>query len=398
MAVKSILLTVLVAALATFLYGRSNVLNSFVANAPDRLKKINTLKNYEIKFADRMRNCEDAVLLKERQLAITACDPGRDNWNVVMGIKIPGELPQAELFAYNYATSGAGAGALTPFKIIGFPGVGDFRALGLEIDEPTSTLFVTSHAQAGPRIEVFHLDLDRFTATHAATLTHPLLNQPNSIQLLGGGGGGHELYVSNDHYFTARKTPVLAKIETLLGLPFASVVHVSLDPVDYAVQSARVVARLPFANGVALVNETTLAVASSSGGAVHLYRVGADRSLTLTTKITLPFLPDNVELKDGKTLLITGHPHLPSLAAIAQSRHVCNDAELLAAAASDEEKEACAKAIGLSWVAEWSEEQGLRNVFVESIYGSSTTTVWDGEAGFGLTTGLYEKGLFTWRV
>ncbi|KAM3454530.1 hypothetical protein MY3296_002987 [Beauveria thailandica] len=398
MAAKSILLTVLVAALATFLYGRSNVLNSFVANAPGRLKKINTLQNYEIKFADRMRNCEDVVLLKARQLAITACDPGRDKWNVVMGIKIPGQLPQAELFAYNYATSGAGAGALTPLDIIGFPGVGDFRALGLEIDEATSTLFVTSHAQAGPRIEVFRLDLDRFTATHAATLTHPLLNQPNSIQLLG--GGGRELYVSNDHYFSARATPVLARIETLLGLPFANVVHVSLDPADdYAVRSARVVARLPFANGVALVNKTTLAVASSSGGAVHLYRVGADRSLTLRTRITLPFLPDNVELKDddGKTLLISGHPHLPSLAAIAKSRHVCNDAEVLAAA-SDEEKEACAKAIGLSWVAEWSEEQGLRNVFVESIYGSSTTTVWDGQAGFGLITGLYEKGLFTWRV
>ncbi|KAM3464659.1 hypothetical protein NHJ6243_002223 [Beauveria neobassiana] len=395
MAVRSILLTVLVAALATFLYGRSHVLKSFVANAPDRLQKINTLENYEIKFADRMRNCEDVVLVKERQLAITACDPGRDKWNVVMGVGIPGELPQTELFAYNYATSGAGAGALTPFKMIGFPGVGDFRALGLEIDEPSSSLFVASHAQAGPRIEVFHLDLDDFTATHAATLTHPLLNQPNSIQLL---GGRHELYVSNDHYFTARKTPVLAKIETLLGLPFASVVHVSLDPVDYAVQSARVVARLPFANGVALLNDTTLAVASSSGGAVHLYRVEADRSLTRKrTKITVPFLPDNLSLKDGKTLLITGHPHLPSLTAIAKSRHVCNDAEMLATA-SDEEKEACAKAIGLSWVVEWSEEQGLRNVFVESIYGSSTTTVWDGEAGFGLMTGLYEKGLFTWRV
>ncbi|KAM3501805.1 hypothetical protein MY11210_009275 [Beauveria gryllotalpidicola] len=393
MAVRSILLTVLVAALATFLYSRSNVLNSFIANAPDRLQKINTLKNYEIKFADRMRNCEDAVLLKERQLAITACDPGRDRWNVVMGISIPGELPQAELFAYNYATSGTGAGALTPFKMIGFPSVGDFHALGLEIDELTLTLFVTSHAQAGPRIEVFHLDLDKFTATHAATLTHPLLNQPNSMQLL----GGHELYVSNDHYFTSREAPVLAKIETLLGLPLASVVHVSLDPVDYAVESARVVARLPFANGVALLNETTLAVASSSGGAVHLYRVEADRSLTRKTKITLPFLPDNIELKDGKTLLITGHPHLPRLAKIAESRHVCNDAEVLAAA-SDKEKEACAKLSGLSWVAEWSEEQGLRNVFVESIYGSSTTTVWDGEAGFGLMTGLYEKGLFTWRV
>lgn len=74
----------LVSALATFLYSRSHVLKSFVANAPGRLTKINTFENYEVKFADRLRNCEDAVLLPGRQLAITACDPGRDKWNVVM--------------------------------------------------------------------------------------------------------------------------------------------------------------------------------------------------------------------------------------------------------------------------------------------------------------------------
>ncbi|OAA74679.1 Six-bladed beta-propeller, TolB-like protein [Akanthomyces lecanii RCEF 1005] len=386
-------LTVLVAALATFLYSRSHVLNSFVANAPGRLAKMNTFENYEVKFADRLRNCEDAVLLTERQLAITACDPGRDKWNVVMGVYVPGHLPHAELFAYNYATSGPGAGNLTPFQIIGFPNATDFHTLGLEFDEATSTLFVTNHAQAGPRIEIFRLDLDALTATHAATLTHPLITIPNSIQLL----GSHELYVSNDHYFTTREAPLLSKIETYLALPLASVVHLALDPTDYTVQSARVVARQAFANGVALLNDSTLAVASSSAGAVQLYTVDADRSLTRSRQITLPFLPDNVEIKDGRTLLITGHPHLPSLAKFAQSRHVCNDPEVLAAA-SDEERAMCASTPGLSWVAEWSEEHGLRSIFVESIYGSSATTLWDGKAGFGLIAGLYEKGLFTWRV
>lgn len=84
-------MTVLVAALANFLFSRGHVLNSFLANKPDRLARVNTFQNYEIKFADRLRNCEDAVLLKDRKLAITACDPGRDKWNTVMvWLPIPG--------------------------------------------------------------------------------------------------------------------------------------------------------------------------------------------------------------------------------------------------------------------------------------------------------------------
>lgn len=93
----------LVAALATFLYSRSHVLNSFVANAPGRLAKMNTFENYEVKFADRLRNCEDAVLLTERQLAITACDPGRDKWNVVMVSSSPNSMsiPRQSPFLHN---------------------------------------------------------------------------------------------------------------------------------------------------------------------------------------------------------------------------------------------------------------------------------------------------------
>ncbi|KAJ6781859.1 hypothetical protein PWT90_08920 [Aphanocladium album] len=393
MALRSIFLTALIAALASFLYSRSHVLKSFVANAPDRIEKVNTFQNYQVKFADRLRNCEDAVLLKDRQLAITACDPGRDKWNVVMGIYVPGDLAHGDLYAYNYAASGPGAGELTQFKIIGFPNATDFHTLGLEFDEATSTLFVTNHAQAGARIEVFKLDLDKFTATHVKTLTHPLITTPNSIQLL----GSHEFYVSNDHYFTTRQSILLSKIEAYLALPISNVLHLTLDPATYEIKTVDVAARLAFANGVVLLNETTLAVASSSAGVVYLYHVEADKSLTYQKQIVTPFLPDNVELKDEKTLLISGHPHLPSLAKFAESRHICNEPEVLATA-SEEEKELCAKSPGLSWVAEWSEEQGLRNIFVESIYGSSATSLFDSKAGFGLIAGLYEKGLFTWRV
>ncbi|MBE3043342.1 hypothetical protein IMZ48_12385 [Candidatus Bathyarchaeota archaeon] len=45
---------------------------------------MNTAKSYEIKFADRVRSCEDAFLIKEEGLAILACDAGRERLNTVM--------------------------------------------------------------------------------------------------------------------------------------------------------------------------------------------------------------------------------------------------------------------------------------------------------------------------
>lgn len=40
--------------------------------------------SYEVKFADQIRNCEDAVLVEARGIALLACDPGRETWNTVM--------------------------------------------------------------------------------------------------------------------------------------------------------------------------------------------------------------------------------------------------------------------------------------------------------------------------
>lgn len=110
----------------------------------------------------------------------------------------------------------------------------------------------------------------------------------------------------------------------------------------------------------------------------------------------VPFSPDNIEIKDDRTLLIAGHPHVPSLGKYAVSRHVCRDAARLAAA-DEEQKETCRSFGGLSAVAEWSEEGGLRSRFVESIYGTSATALWDETAKFGLIAGLYGDGIFTWR-
>lgn len=117
------------------------------------------------------------------------------------------------------------------------------------------------------------------------------------------------------------------------------------------IKRATVAARLALANGVTLLDQTTLALTSSSGGFVNLYSVKADKPLTYKKQIMLSFMPDSLELKDDNTMLITGHPHLPSLAKFAESRHICNETDVLAAA-SGEDKKMCAKPSGLSWVAQ----------------------------------------------
>jgi hypothetical protein len=70
--------------LAPILYERGYTLFLFWKNAPERLVKINTFASHEVKFADSIRSCEDALLVESEGLAIVGCDPGRERWNTVM--------------------------------------------------------------------------------------------------------------------------------------------------------------------------------------------------------------------------------------------------------------------------------------------------------------------------
>jgi hypothetical protein len=74
----------LATALSSLLYFRGQEVLMLYTNAPERLPNINTFKSHEIKFADRVRSCEDALIVESRGVAIMACDPGRERWNTVM--------------------------------------------------------------------------------------------------------------------------------------------------------------------------------------------------------------------------------------------------------------------------------------------------------------------------
>lgn len=259
-------------------------------------------------------------------------------------------------------------------------------------DEETSTLFAANHAKAGPRIEVFHLDFDNLVATHTGTIQHPLIHGPNSIALV----NSRELYVSNDHHFLAKQSLFLARTETFLGLPLGSLVHVKLSKDSPAkVDEAKVVARAGFANGVEILNSTTVALAATSRGAIYLYERHDDGSLTYKSSIRVPFLPDNLSVHGGK-LIIAGHPHAPSLTKFTVTRHVCNDAVELAKA-SDEMKRYCETGTATSWAAEWSEKDGLRSLYAGTEYPTSATAARDSKRGVGIIAGLYAKGILVWR-
>jgi arylesterase/paraoxonase len=68
-----------------YLYQRVSLLQSVQDNAPGKLQSRSVFSSYEVKFADRIRNCEDVILLDGLDgLALLSCDEARDRWNTVM--------------------------------------------------------------------------------------------------------------------------------------------------------------------------------------------------------------------------------------------------------------------------------------------------------------------------
>lgn len=308
----------------------------------------------------------------------------------IKGIFLPGPVAPARLYAYDYkAASIPDSEALKGIELAGFSAGADFHTLGMAYDPKTSTLYVINHARAGSRIDMFKLDTGTLVATHVGTIQHPLIHAPNALALI----NGDEFYVTNDHFFTAKQSRILSQIETLLAPPAATVVHVKLHAGRV---EAKVAARMPYANGIELINSTTVAVASTTRGAVYMYTTAQDpATLQYHSQLRLPFMPDNLSLSGGK-LMIAGHAHMSSLVKFAKTRHVCNDPEELAKASADI-KDYCPRAATTSWVSEWSEAEGLKHLYVDTEYPTSATATRDAARGVGIIAGLYAKGILVWR-
>ncbi|KAI0539540.1 putative paraoxonase [Xylaria digitata] len=405
MAFKAALGVIALALLSPFIYERGQVSFLFWKNAPHRLVKVNTFASHEVRFSDRIRSCEDALMVESEGLAILGCDPGRERWNTVMGIFLPGPIESGKLYIFNYKDAGLSDDeALKQLEFVDFKFQNDFHTLGMAYDESTSTLFVASHRHDYPAIEMFKLDLEAYTATHLRSIQHALIHGPNSIVLI----NDHEFYVTNDHHFLIQDYPILNRVETNLGLPGGSIVHVDISPTlkdPEAPVQASIVARLSFANGIELLNDTTAVVASSAKAAVYFFSVSKPESNTETSslpkftplsKLRVPFAPDNLSVSKDGGLIIAGHPHVPSLGKFAKTRHICNSPEELAKA-DVHMQETCQTISAPSWAARWTEAGGLENMYTDVEYPSSATAVRDSNRKMGVISGLYAKGIFLWK-
>ncbi|CAK3797477.1 Hypothetical predicted protein [Lecanosticta acicola] len=384
---------VLALLLSIFLYYRSSVLLTFYTNAPERLPRVNNLGQYDLRFQHLIRNCEDLALNEQEGWVLLSCDPGRDEWNTVMGTFLnPTKALGTGLFLYRYAENAPETNTPEMLRLLPFEdGHADFHPLGLDHHAASQTLFVANHAASGSKIEIYHFDPVQVSATLLTTLEgeDSQILTPNSIAAI----SGTEFLFTNDHYFRVRDHPLLAKVETYAGIPGGGVVHVRLSP-DGDGREVTPLARIAFANGVVLLNESTVAVASSGSAAIFLYHMttttnettAAPPKLTPTGRIALPFIPDNLSVDGKGKLLVAGHPHAPSLEAVAKKNRMCHD----------QDGDGC-QLNRLSWIAEWSEADGLETLYVGDEFGTSSTAVRDVGRGIGIASGLYERGLLVWK-
>ena len=153
----------------------------------------------------------------------------------------------------------------------------NFHPLGLGYWPETRTLYVANHDQHGSTIEVFTVNKEATAATCQRTLSGGLIQTPNSIIPI----SKDEIYFTNDHKYKIREQRPLAILETYLGIPGGSIVYMNLKT-----NQSFTVANLPFANGVALLNNTHLAVASTVKLSISIFAINkVTKTLTLKQKL-----------------------------------------------------------------------------------------------------------------
>jgi arylesterase/paraoxonase len=247
---------------------------------------------------------------------------------------------------------------------------------------------VINHGEHPPTIEVFSLSDDAETLTFKRTIAHPLLRTPNSVQPV----SDHEIYVSNDHFYEVRDHPILAKLENFAHIAKGNVVYLNLKT-----NEAKVVTEFSFPNGVAQLNSTHLAIASTTSLAVNVFEIQSDHSLNKTLHIQADFWVDNLRVDSAGKLLLTGHPYALLLEGVAKNQHKYN----LDTGRRDGLDPSARPKTG-SWVAEWdgNAEGKIKNLYIDdgSEYGTSTTAVRDVGRGVGFVVGLYDKGILQFEA
>jgi arylesterase / paraoxonase len=213
------------------------------------------------------------------------------------------------------------------------------------------------------------------------------MNTPNSILPL----NENEILFTNDHKVQSEKHPILALAETFTAYPGGSLVHLNTKT-----NEAHLLASIPFANGIGLLNTTHVAVASSSLTAVLIYALNEDRkSITLSQKFQVPFCVDNLRVDGNGKLLMAGHPHVLTMSNVAKTNQMYDvDGSGEAGLLPGKNRPRAP-----SWVAEWdgNAEGVVKDLYVGHEFDTSSTAIRDVKRGVGFVTGLYGKGIMMWK-
>ena len=295
-----------------------------------------------------------------------------------------------------------------------YPSGHDFHPLGVEVypsfSGNASNMFVVNHARKRTYIEQFTVSPSEPVARHIRTITSRYFNAPNALALT----SPTSFYVTNDHLFT-RRLPIVGQvlplIESLLGLPFGWVSHVTLNPDLNAaspIQAEQLSAAfIPFANGVSISpGGYEVAVASSSSNTVFIYsRDPTSNDLKLRDTIPVPFTPDNLMYSEDGTLTVAGHPNFPDLVKLAAKKAASSPSWIVALKRLDPNNTILptmwdmAAPISASTKVPAVLTHEMETVFQSNGTGfsASTTGLIDSATGVLYTSGLYTEGLLVCR-
>ncbi|KAI5780522.1 hypothetical protein EDC01DRAFT_710756 [Geopyxis carbonaria] len=284
-------------AFASFLW------KSFTQRAPffllPSIPALPTPHGCAVHHAAAVHACEDLATIPNSPLIVLSCDSSRRSYSHITG-NLNASLPPGELFLYNPSLPSEPPRQLDVHTR-------DFRPLGISAvsTSPSSArLFIANQAAVHASVEVLDVDLSTAATTPVASLVHPRIASPNGIAAL----SPHGFYLTND-VASARRSAALVALELLLGVPGGDLVYVSFTPGSDAGTTVTRLARLAFANGLALDAATgRLWVASTLKG-VYAYLFDAANPGTLlgggAAFLRTPFLPDNLAFAGGE-LYVTG--------------------------------------------------------------------------------------------
>jgi hypothetical protein len=306
----------------------------------------------------------------------------------------------------------------------------DFHPLGLDIITGTpgepSTLFVVNHdriATAVEKIEIDpktlkagkrsmsrsnfhgwlspHLTLTTLYPVFRQHLHHRMFWAANSVAAL----SSTSILVSNDHFFTRRGLAPLSffmpLVESMMMLPLGTVIH--LDFATGELRTSIAAWGIPFANGVALSpDRKEVAVVACSSAYVQLYSLEEKGGVSLRykTAVKMPFSPDNVDYTHDGRLMVAGHPYFPGLTKFSKGKadkapswvvEIANRTVTGVAEGEDDKQSPYPVTKRAPSHAEYS----VQTVFMSdgNVFSSSTTGLWDPQAGKLFTTGLYADGI-----